>query len=243
MSPSESKPKLAVIMGVGIGLGGVLSKRFAKAGHPVAMMARTTEFTNKLEDEITAAGGTAKGYVVDAQDPDAVEAMFSDAEAAYGPLGVSIFSIGGRELKDFLDLDVQMMEETWRKHFLTAFNMGQAAGKRMVPQGEGTIIYAAATSSRIGQPTHAHFAAAKFGVRGMAESMWRSFAPKGVHVAHVTLNGGVGNARRIKRDPHLVEQDALMPMDELAETFYRIHCQPKSCWSFNMELQPWNQPL
>jgi len=122
-------------------LGGVLAKRFAAGGHPVAMAARTTTHTKKYVAEIRAEGGRAKEYAVDGLDEDGLNHMFDQAEAEFGPLGVFIFNIGGRELRGFLDYGVDEVVETWRNGFLAAFIMAQAAARRMLPRGEGSIFY------------------------------------------------------------------------------------------------------
>lgn len=165
-----SEPKLVVIMGVGHGLGSALAKRFAAGGHPVALGARSTTQSAKIAEDINAAGGRAQAFVADALDPNAVTRLFDDAEVAFGPVGLTIFNIGGRSLKAFLEVDAAEMEETWRTGFFAAFLTAQEAARRMLPRGEGSIFFTGAPSSRIGMAKHAAYAAAKFGVRGMARA-------------------------------------------------------------------------
>lgn len=233
--------KLAVIVGVGSGLGGALSKRFAAAGHPVAMAARSTGQTRKYADEIEKSGGRARGYAVDALEADALRQMFDDAEAAFGPVGVAIFNIGGRDLKGFLEYDAAEVEQTWRNGFLAAFLMAQEAARRMLPRGEGSIFFTGAPSSRRGMANHLSYAVAKFGVRAMAETMAREFSSQGLHIAHFTVDGGVGNDRRVQGNPELAAQDGFMSLDALAEAYYQTHLQPRDCWAFDVEMRPWNR--
>ena len=236
-----SQPKLAIIMGVGSGLGSAIGKRFAAGGHPVALAARSQAQSGQIAAEIGATGGRARAFAVDALDKDGVQRLFDEAEAAFGPVGVTIFNIGGRSLKGFLEVDATEMEETWRNGFFTAFLTAHEAARRMVPRGEGSIFFTGAPSSRLGMANHSAYAAAKFGVRGMAESMAREFFPLGVHVAHFTLDGGVGNEHRVKGNPELAAQDGLLSVTALAEAYYQTHLQPRSCWSFDVEMRPWNR--
>jgi len=238
-----SQAKLVIIMGVGSGLGSAISKRFAAGGHPVALAARSQAQAGKIAAEISAAGGRAQAFVVDALDRNAIHRLFDEAEAAFGPAGVAIFNIGGRSLKGFLEVDAAEMEETWRNGFFTAFLTAHEAARRMVPRGEGSIFFTGAPSSRHGMANHAAYAAAKFGVRGMAESMAREFFPLGIHVTHFTLDGGVGNENRVKGNPELAARDGLLSVTALAEAYYQTHLQPRSCWSFDIEMRPWNRPF
>ncbi|MBT5047331.1 MAG: SDR family NAD(P)-dependent oxidoreductase [Rhodospirillaceae bacterium] len=234
-------PKLALIIGVGSGLGGALSKRFAEGGHPVAMVARSARHTDTYAAEITAKGGRAKGYAADALDEEALGRVIDEAEAEFGPLGVAIFNIGGRELKGFLEYEVAEVENTWRSGFLAAFIMAQAAARRMLPRGEGSIFFTGAPSSRRGMANHLTYAVAKFGVRAMAETMAREFSSQSLHIAHFTVDGGVGNDRRLKADPELAAKDGFMSMEAMAEAYYQTHLQPRSCWAFDVEMRPWNR--
>jgi NAD(P)-dependent dehydrogenase (short-subunit alcohol dehydrogenase family) len=236
-----AEPRLAVIIGVGPGFGGALSKRFAAGGHPVAMAARSMKNTEKYAAEIEASGGRAKGFALDALDEIAVGRMFDEAETEYGPLGVAIFNIGGRELKGFLEYDAVEVEHTWRNGFLAAFLMAQEAARRMLPRGEGSIFFTGAPSSRRGMANHLTYAVAKFSVRAMAETMAREFSSQGLHIAHFTVDGGVGNENRIERDPDLAARDGLMSMEAMAEAYYQAHLQPRSCWAFEVEMRPWNR--
>jgi len=234
-------PKLVIIIGVGSGLGGAISRRFAAAGHPVAMAARSSIDTDKIAADIQASGGRALAFAIDAEDGTAVASVFDRAETKYGSVGVAIFNVSGRVQKSFLDISAAEMEQTWRSGFLTAFHTGSEAARRMVPRGEGKIFFTGAPASRRGMPNNAPYAAAKFGVRAMAQSMAREFSPQGIHVAHFTLGGGVGNENRTKRDPELASRDGLMSIEALAETYYQTYLQPRSCWAFDVEMRPWNR--
>jgi NAD(P)-dependent dehydrogenase (short-subunit alcohol dehydrogenase family) len=232
---------LAIIVGVGPGLGGAISRRFAAAGHPVAMAARSTGATNQIAAQIEAEGGQAKGYVTDATNETSVVHLFDAAEADFGPPGVVVFCIGGRTLTPFLEIETTQLEQTWRNGCLSAFFVGREAARRMMPQGEGSIFFTGAPVSRRGSANNVCYAVAKFGVRGMAESMARELWPKGIHVAHFTPDGGVANERRVSRDPALAAEDGLISIKAIAETYYQTHLQPRSAWSFDCEVRPWNR--
>ena len=234
-------PGLVVVVGVGSGLGGAIAKRFATGGYAVAMATRTTKVTDAIASEIEAAGGTAKGFTTDAQDEASMRQLFDDAEAAFGPVGVAVFNVGDRELKAFLEIDAAELEKTWRLNCLSAFLMAKEAAARMAPRGEGSIFFTGTPSSRRGQANHAAFVVAKFGVYGMAQTMARELSPKGIHVAHFAVDGGVANAHRLNINPELAANDGLMSLEALAEAYYQTHLQPRNCWAFDVEMRPWNR--
>jgi NAD(P)-dependent dehydrogenase (short-subunit alcohol dehydrogenase family) len=224
-----AKEGSAIVLGVGPGLGAALGRRFAKAGYAVALAARNLERVKTLAAAIAAQGGAARAYATDATDAGAVQALVAHAEAELGPLEVAIYNASGRVRKSILDLEADEFEAAWRRACLGGFLLGREAARRMVPRGRGTILFTGATASVKAIAGSAGFAVGKFGLRALAQSMARELAPKGVHVGHAVIDGGIGvDAGQARLDP-----------DAIAEAYYQLHAQPKSAWTWEIELRPW----
>lgn len=232
---------MVLIVGVGPGMGTAQARRFAAGGHPVAVVARKPDFVEPLADEINSAGGTASAFITDAGDQTALEKLFDQAEEALGPVEAVIVNAGGSVSGSILDLDPADFEACWRGACLMAFLVGQTAARRMVTRGSGSILYTGNQTSREGVPNRVAYSVAKSGVRILAQSMARDLGPRGIHVAHIQLDGGVDNPRTRKRDPDKVDNDGLISTDAAAEVFFQTHHQPRSCWSFDVEARPWNK--
>ena len=221
--------KSAIVVGVGPGLGAALGRRFAAAGYAVALAARNLERVKALAAAITKEGGTARAFATDATDAGAVQALVAHAEAELGPVEVAIYNASGRVKKSILDLEPDEFDVAWRRACFGGFLLGREAARRMVPRGRGTILFTGATASVKAMAGSAGFAVGKFGLRALAQSMARELAPKGVHVGHAVIDGGIGvDAGHARLDP-----------DAIAEAYYQLHIQPKSAWTWEIELRPW----
>ena len=215
----------AIIVGVGPGLGASLGRRFAAVGFKVALASRTKDKVERIAAEIDG----ARGYAVDAIDEGAVGGLFDTVEANLGPVEVCVFNASGRIRASFLDIDTDEFVAAWKSSCLGGFVVGREAARRMLPRGHGTILLTGATASVKGFALSAGFATGKFGLRGMAQSMARELHPKGIHVAHVVVDGGIG------RD----DGGARLDPDAIAEAYYQLHRQPRSIWAQEIELRPW----
>jgi NAD(P)-dependent dehydrogenase (short-subunit alcohol dehydrogenase family) len=224
-----SAPPLALIVGVGEGLGYALGKRFAAAGFKVALAARSAERIERLAEAIVETGGEALAAPVDARDERAVMALFDVLENDHGPLDVTVFNAGAWYRSPIAELPADMFEQVWRAGCYAGFLVGREAARRMAPRGRGTILFTGATASLRGGSQFAAFAAAKNGLRAVAQSMARELGPKGIHVAHVVIDGRIDAQ----------SEDAGLAPDAIAETYYRIHTQPRSAWTFETDLRPW----
>jgi NAD(P)-dependent dehydrogenase (short-subunit alcohol dehydrogenase family) len=123
---------------------------------------------------------------------------------------------------------------------------GREAARRLAPAGRGTVLFTRASASLRGRPGFAHFAASKAGLRMIAQAMAREFGPKGIHVAHVVIDGGIDGERLRQAVPEMVEQrgeDGLLGIDAIAETYWQIHRQPRSAWAFEVDLRPFKEPF
>ena len=230
------QPEVAVVVGVGSGLGWSLAKRFADAGMHVLAAARTAD---KLDGWIREHGtaGKIEPFACDATAPDQVAALFAAASGA-GRLRAAIFNAGAFEMASILDVTPESFERCWKVGCLGGLLVGQAAARQMLPDGEGSILFTGATASLRGSARFVNLAVPKFGLRALAQSMARELGPKGLHVAHVIVDGQVES----ERYRTLGEQrgpDSLLAPDAIAESYYQLHRQPRSAWTLELDLRPW----
>ena len=242
-SSDESATGAAVIVGVGSGLGRALALHFAGAGHAVALAARAPDKLAPLVAEIEAAGGSARSYQADATEEQAVEDLFARAEADLGPPELVVYNAGGRNNKSILDMEAAEFEMIWRSSCLGGMIVGREAAKGMVARGQGTILFTGGRSSRRALAGWAAFAAGKFGLRAVAQAMAHELSPKGVHVAHMIIEGGIDNERTRELGNEKVGPDGLLATEALAEVYYQTHLQHRSCWAFEVDLRPWSEPF
>jgi len=232
MMAKPAKP-LALIVGVGPGLGAALARRFAAGGMTVALAARRKEKLEALAREI---GGRA--YACDGTKEADVEGLFAAAVKAGGPPRLVVFNAGGYVAKPIAELSAAEVEACWRNCCLGGFLVGRAAARAMLPEGQGTILFTGATASLRGGAFFHNLAVGKFGLRALAQSMAREFQAKGVHVAHVIIDGQIAGERPGYRREER-GADALLEPDAIAETYLHVHHQHRSAWTSEVELRPW----
>jgi NAD(P)-dependent dehydrogenase (short-subunit alcohol dehydrogenase family) len=203
---------VALVGGAGEGLGAALGRRFSK-DYEVVLASRSQEGLGK----------------VDLRDESAVISFF-DAVERQGEIEVAIFNAGANFRASILDTPAEMFEKVWRLGCYAGFLFGREAARRMLARGRGTILFTGATASLRGASQFAAFAAAKGGLRQVAQSMARELGPKNIHVAHVVIDGVI--ARK-------APEDGMLSTDAIAELFWQIHMQPRSAWTFEADLRPW----
>ncbi len=226
-----TKP-VAVVVGVGPGLGSAVARRFAAAGMAVAVARRRPEELAGLAGEI---GGRA--YACDATEQDSVEALFAAVDTDLGSPQVVVYNAGAYSPGGILEIEAAEFERCWRIGCLGGFHVGQAAAKRMVAAGAGTIIFTGATASLRGSAKFANLAVPKFGLRALAQSMARDLGPRGVHVAHSIIDGQIASERPGRR----VEErgpNAVLAPEAIAEAYYQLHAQPPSASTQELDLRP-----
>jgi NAD(P)-dependent dehydrogenase (short-subunit alcohol dehydrogenase family) len=226
----------ALVVGVGPGLGFALVKRFARAGMAVAMAARAKEHLDQLLQKEPIEG--ARPYACDATDQGSVGRLFEEAGKDLGPPELVVFNAGAFEPGSVLDIGSADFERCWRVGCFAGFLVGQAAARRMLKAGRGTIIFTGATAALRGGANFANLAVPKFGLRALAQTMARELGPKGIHIGHVIIDGQI----RSERYRHLAAErapDALLDPDAIAETYYHLHTQPRSAWTLELDLRPW----
>ncbi|MGQ0510989.1 MAG: SDR family NAD(P)-dependent oxidoreductase [Betaproteobacteria bacterium] len=227
---------IALVGGAGVGLGAALGRRFATAGYRTCLASRSLD---KLEKLVQPFNGLAEPC--DLREESDVVALF-DLLEQQGPVQVAVFNAGANWRGSILDTPADLFEKVWRLACYAGFLFGREAARRMVPRGRGTILFTGATASVRGSAQFAAFAAAKGGLRQVAQSMARELGPKGIHVAHVVVDGLIDNPhtreRMGERVKHLPE-DGMMATDALAELFFQLHAQPRNAWTFEADARPW----
>jgi NAD(P)-dependent dehydrogenase (short-subunit alcohol dehydrogenase family) len=228
----------AIVTGVGPGLGAAIARRFASAGMKVAVSARNPAkidaIAKSLADET---GATVVGHAVDVTDEAAVVAHFAAVEADWGTPDVVVFNASGYGRRSILEATVEEFEANWRAGCLGGFIVGREAAKAMAGRGSGSILFTGATASVRGSARFFNFASSKFALRALTQSMARELGPLGIHVAHVLIDGEI----RLKPDdPRIPERDAdaLLDPDSIAELYYQLHTQERSCWTLETDVRP-----
>jgi NAD(P)-dependent dehydrogenase (short-subunit alcohol dehydrogenase family) len=221
----------ALIVGAGSGLSASLTRALAKEGIRVALAARSTEDLADLVNEI---GGQA--FACDATQPAQVEKLFSDVQAALGAPEIVIYNASYRARGPLADLEPAEVAKSLAVSAFGGFLVGQQAVRRMLPRKHGVILFTGASASVKGYAQSAPFAMGKFALRGLAQSMAREFAPQGIHVAHVVIDGAIKSARR--EEPSDKPASMLDPNAIAASYLHLIH-QPHSAWAWEIELRPW----
>lgn len=236
---------VALVVGAGDSTGGAVARRFAREGFETCVVRRKRENCEPLVAEIEAAGGVGHPFGVDAREEDAVIAMFDEIETNIGPIEAFVFNIGANARASILDETAKRYFKIWELSCFAGFLTGREAARRMTPRGRGTIIFTGATASLRGRTLFSGFAGAKHALRALAQSMARELGPKGVHVAHVIIDGAIDTAFVRDNFPEryaLKEQDGIADPDHIAEAYWQIHRQPRDTWTFELDLRPWIEP-
>ena len=241
----------AVVIGAGTrqGVGGAVCARLATAGLHVYAVGRTAERVESLAADIRNSGGAATAIVADTSEPAQVARVFQQIAQGGQPLEIMVFNAAERNIpKPFLEMTPEYIENLWRVGCFAGFLAGHEALRAMLPNGRGTLIFTGASASMRGRAKFAGFASAKAGLRAFAQSMAREFGPKGIHVAHVVIDGlvagdrirsfgaGVGQALLWSKG-----EDGTLDPDAIAEAFWQVHAQPKSAWTHELDLRPFKE--
>ena len=223
--------KSALIVGAGSGLSASLAKLMLKDGMQVALAARSAE---KLKEFSDATG--ARTFECDAAQAYDIEKLFDDLDTANLTPDVVVYNPSYRVRGPFIELDPAEVEKTLAITAFGGFLVAQQAARRMLPKGEGALLFTGASASVKGYAQSAPFAMGKFALRGLAQSLARELGPQGIHVAHFVIDGGIASARR---PPDPDKPDALLDPEAIAQTYMQTLKQPRSAWSFEVELRPW----
>lgn len=228
--------KLAIVIGVGPGLGWELSKRFARGGLHVAMVARDDKKLDQLAAQESDLSLSA--HSCNAADAREVGELFASLEKHYGAPAVVVYNAGAFAPGSILDIEPADFERCWQVGCLGGFLVSREAARRMLSEGEGSIIFTGATASLRGGAKFANLAVPKFGLRALAQCLARELGPENIHVAHVIIDGQI----RSEKTEELLEErgpDALLEPAAIAEQYWQLHQQDRSAWTQELDLRPW----
>ncbi|MCO5132463.1 MAG: SDR family oxidoreductase [Xanthobacteraceae bacterium] len=234
------------VIGAGDFIGAEIAKKFASEGFTVFAGRRNGDKLAPLVKEIEAAGGRIDARSLDARKEDEV-AAFLDAADAHAPLEVTIFNVGANVNFPILETTDRVFRKVWEMACWAGFLAGRESARLMLPRGHGNIFFTGATASLRGGSGFAAFASAKFGLRAVAQAMARELGPKHIHVAHLIIDSGVDTAWVRERREQLWGKEALnnpdllMPPAAVAEAYWQLYQQPKSAWTFEMEIRPFGE--
>lgn len=238
----------ALVVGVGAeaGLGATLSRRLAAAGYHVVMAGRSAPRLETLAETLRAGGHAVTALPADVTDEAQVLRLFDAASRVAPSLDCVIYNAGNNVAAPIADLAAATFTDAWRVGCFGGFLVGREAARRMMPHGRGTILFTGASASLRGRAGFAAFAAAKAGLRAVAQSMARELGPLGIHVAHVVVDGGINGERLRSRRPDRVAQagpDGLLELDAIADAFLHLIGQHRSAWTHELDLRPFKEPF
>ena len=244
--PNDRSP-VALIVGAGDFIGGAIAKRFAAGGYVAAVGRRKADQLAPLVEEIEKGGGRARAFALDARDEESVSSVFAAIERDLGPLEVVVYNVGANVYFPIAETTSRVFRKVWEMACLGGFLCGREAARVMLSRKRGSIFFTGATASLRGGTGYAAFASAKFGLRAVAQATARELGPKNIHVAHLIIDSGVDTEwvrqRRIEAlGPNALEDpDLLMPPSSVAESYWLLYQQPKSAWTFELEIRPFGE--
>ena len=240
----QRERSVAWVAGVGssAGLGAAVARRFAKEGRVVAVTGRTRERIESVAREIRDAGGEAHAFAGDVSREADVVAI-AESVSALGPLQVAVFNAASAVRSPSLELSVSALEDALRTTAVGGFVFGREAVRRLLPLQRGTLLFTGATASLRGRPPFAAFAASKAALRSISQTLAREFGPRGIHVAHVVIDGGIDGERLLSRASAPPDADGLLVLDDIADVYWHLHAQPRSAWTQELDLRPYREPF
>lgn len=225
------EPKTALIVGAGSGLSASLARLFARKGLQVALASRNPDNLMRIAEETAAVT-----FACEATEPEEVAALFEVVVATIGAPDIVVYNASARARGAVTDLDPADVARAIAVSGYGGFLVAQQAARLMVPKESGAILLTGASASVKGYANSSAFAMGKFALRGLAQSMARELSPKGVHVAHFVIDGGIRAATRPEPNDN---PDSLLDPDAIAETYWQVATQPRSAWTWEVELRPW----
>jgi NAD(P)-dependent dehydrogenase (short-subunit alcohol dehydrogenase family) len=246
MSEGDRGPGVCLVVGAGDGLGASIAHAFAREGLRVCVTRRprNTESLDALADAIRAEGGEAYAFGLDARVEDDVVALIERIEREIGAIEVLVFNIGANVRFPIVETTTRVYSKVWEMAALAGFLTSREAARRMIERGRGAILFTGATASVRGGAGFSAFAGAKHALRALAQSLARELGPKGIHVAHVVIDGAVDGTfiRSIMPDAaEKLAREAILVPDEIARNYVWLYRQKRSAWTFEMDLRPWSE--
>jgi NAD(P)-dependent dehydrogenase (short-subunit alcohol dehydrogenase family) len=236
-----SRKGVCCVIGAGDATGSAVARRFAREGFTVCAARRNKDALKTLVDQITAQGGQARAFGLDARREDQVVEFFSQIETEVGPIEAVIFNVGGNVRFPILETTAQKYFKVWEMCAMAGFLVGREAARAMLPRGRGTILFTGATASLRGSAGFAAFAGGKAALRALAQSMARELGPQGLHVAHVVIDGIIDTAFAREHFAEVVRTagpDGILNPDHIADAYWWLYQQPRDAWTFELDLRP-----
>jgi NAD(P)-dependent dehydrogenase (short-subunit alcohol dehydrogenase family) len=221
----------ALIVGAGTGLSASLARLFSRNGLQVALASRNPDRLAALAQETAAAT-----FACEAAEPVEVAGLFDAVIATQGVPDVVVYNASARARGPVAELDPEAVARAIAVSAYGGFLVGQQAARHMLARGSGVILFTGASASVKGYPLSAPFAMGKFALRGLAQSMARELAPQGIHVAHFVIDGGIRNPGRTEPPD---KPDSMLDPDAIAASYWHVVQQPRSAWTWEVELRPW----
>jgi NAD(P)-dependent dehydrogenase (short-subunit alcohol dehydrogenase family) len=241
----NGKRGVALLVGAGDAIGGAVARRFAAGGYRVCVARRDVEKSRSVMQEIMASGREARAVGTDVRNEEAVQTLFAQVEAELGPVEVCLFNAGANVKAPLIETSGRLFFKAWELACYGGFLAGREAARYMVPRGRGTILFTGATASVRGGSGYAAFAAAKFGLRAVAQSMARELAPENIHVAHLVIDGAIDSEaihRRLSAATGTMPDrppDSLIQTRSVAEAYWALHNQPRDGWTHELDIRPY----
>ncbi|HLZ04760.1 MAG TPA: SDR family NAD(P)-dependent oxidoreductase [Bradyrhizobium sp.] len=236
---------VAILVGAGDAIGAAVARRFAKGGYAVCICRRDAAKSQTLVDELRAEGHEIHAISVDARQEKEVQDLFTRVEKEIGPIEVCLFNAGSNVNKPLIETTEKLFFKAWELACYAGFLVGREAARMMVPRGHGTILFTGATASLRGGKGFAAFAAAKFGLRAVAQAMARELGPKNIHVVHLIIDAAVDSdaiRARLKAASGIEAKDiapnTLTRTASIAEAYWFAHQQSKDGWTHELDLRP-----
>ncbi|CAM4966350.1 unnamed protein product [Rotaria socialis] len=233
-----SKKAVAVIIGVGPGLGASLAKRFAAGGYSIGLIARKESSLQPVQSELEQSGHTAMSVTADAGDAASIKNAIDTIRKKFdNDPEVLLYNASGFFYGGILDLKPEVLQAALNTTVIGALAASQEVLPGMIKNGKGTILFTGATASLRGSAKFAGFAISKFGLRALGQSMARELGPQGIHVAHIVIDGGIHSPNQAESQPDK-DIDSFLNSDAIAETYWQLHIQPRSTWTQELDLRP-----
>ncbi|MGC2786625.1 MAG: SDR family NAD(P)-dependent oxidoreductase [Roseiarcus sp.] len=246
MSERDQERRVCLVIGAGDGLGDSIAHAFAREGLRVCVTRRprNTESLDALAEAIRAEGGEAYAFGLDARVEGDVVALIERIEREIGPIEVLVFNIGANVRFPVVETTTRVYSKVWEMAALAGFLTSREAARGMIERGRGAILFTGATASVRGGAGFSAFAGAKHALRALAQSLARELGPKGIHVAHVVIDGAIDGTfiRSIMPDAaEKLAREAILVPDEIAKNYVWLYRQKRSAWTFEMDLRPWSE--